>query len=60
IHVINASIFQLIQQQGKFSMVDVYLSVASTHSIFSYNHSGSKLIDVGKPENIVKAATLFV
>jgi len=40
-------------------MVDVYLSVAAKYTINAYNHSGSKFIDVGKPENIIKAATLF-
>ncbi|MBS1580146.1 MAG: NTP transferase domain-containing protein [Bacteroidetes bacterium] len=60
IHVINSSIFSLIQQEGKFSMVDVYLSLATTHSIISFNHSANKFIDVGKPENIIKAESLFI
>jgi MurNAc alpha-1-phosphate uridylyltransferase len=60
VHVIDTAIFSLMQQKGKFSMVDVYLSVANTNHIQSFDHSGGKLLDVGKPESIVKAEQLFV
>lgn len=60
IHVINSSIFSLMQQEGKFSMVDVYLSLAAEHMIQCFDHTGTKLLDVGKPESIVKAEGLFV
>ena len=59
IHVISPAIFSLIQQTGKFSMVDVYLGLANHHIIKAFDHTGADLIDVGKPESIVKAATIF-
>jgi NDP-sugar pyrophosphorylase family protein len=59
IHVINPIIFSLIQQEGKFSMVDVYLSVMQKKYINNFDHSGGILVDVGKPESIIKAAELF-
>jgi MurNAc alpha-1-phosphate uridylyltransferase len=59
IHVISASIFSLVKQQGKFSMVDVYLTLAKDRIILSYDHTGTKLIDVGKPESIEMAEALF-
>ena len=59
VHVINAQIFSLIQQQGKFSMVDVYLSLCANNSIQSFDHSSSKFIDVGKPESIGEAEKMF-
>lgn len=59
VHVINQPLLSLITQKGKFSMVDVYLSLSSEYKIFSFNHSGSKFIDVGKPESIKKAELLF-
>lgn len=59
VHVINPQIFSLMQQQGKFSMVDVYLSLCTNHSIQYFDHSSSKFIDVGKPENITKAGMMF-
>jgi len=59
IHAISGDVFPLIQQEGKFSMVDVYLQLASHHVIKAYDHSGNKFIDVGKPESVEKAAALF-
>lgn len=59
LHIINNSIFSYIKQQGKFSMVDVYLSLMQQHKIIGYNHTGSLLIDVGKPESITKAEAFF-
>jgi NDP-sugar pyrophosphorylase family protein len=59
IHVINTAIFSLIQQTGKFSMVDVYLSLADNHTINSFDHTGSAFVDVGRPESILKAAVIF-
>ena len=60
IHVINTKIFNLIEQQGKFSLIDVYMSLCGNLTIEGFNHSDSLLIDVGKPESIVKAEGLFV
>ncbi len=60
IHVINTKIFNLIQQQGKFSLIDVYMNLCGSHTIEGFNHSDSLLIDVGKPESIVKAEGLFM
>lgn len=59
VHVISTKLLPLITQEGKFSMVDVYLELAKSHVIKSFDHSGSKFIDVGKPENIVLAESLF-
>ena len=59
IHVINTRLLQLINQQGKFSMVDVYLDLAKEHIISSYDHTGKQLVDVGKPESIAKAEAIF-
>ena len=59
IHVINANIFKLIKQQGKFSLIDVYMSLCGDNLIQGFNHSDSLLLDVGKPESIIKAETLF-
>ncbi len=59
IHVIDPAIFPLIRLEGKFSMVDLYLDLATTQTIRSFDHSDSRLIDVGKPESAEKAAQLF-
>ena len=57
--VFQPEIFELIPQRGKFSLVDTYLSLAATHPIYGYDHSGDKLVDVGKPESVAIAEKLF-
>ncbi len=59
IHIISPEIFPLMHQQGKFSIVDVYLELAAAHTILGFDHSGSKLVDVGRPEAIAVAEKLF-
>jgi NDP-sugar pyrophosphorylase family protein len=59
VHVISPQIFPLMKMEGKFSMVDVYLDLAKTNVIKAFDHTGSKFIDVGKPESILKAEELF-
>lgn len=59
IQILDPNIFSFIQQRGKFSMVDVYLDLAAHHTIIGYNHTGSILLDVGKPESIELAEQLF-
>jgi len=59
IHLIQKNLFNNINRQGKFSMVEVYLDLCHSHPIHSYDHSGSKFIDVGKPESIAQAEALF-
>jgi N-acetyl-alpha-D-muramate 1-phosphate uridylyltransferase len=59
IHIIEPSVFGKITQQGKFSMVDVYLDLCANHIILGYDHSDDILLDVGKPEAIAQAELLF-
>ncbi len=59
IHILEPRIFSLMERKGKFSMVDAYLDFAKQHFINFFDHSDSKFIDVGKPENLLEAANLF-
>ena len=59
IHVIDPRIFSLVKLEGKFSMVDVYLSLASEEIIKSFDHSDTAFIDVGKPEAVAEAERMF-
>ena len=59
IHIISNKIFSLMHYEGKFSMVEVYLELAKTESIKSFDHSNTQFIDVGKPESLIKAAAIF-
>jgi N-acetyl-alpha-D-muramate 1-phosphate uridylyltransferase len=57
--VFEPTIFDLIPQRGKFSLVDTYLSLAATYPIYGYYHTGDKLVDVGKPESVAVAEAMF-
>lgn len=59
IHIIAPQIFDLIKQEGKFSMVDVYLDLCNKHTIKGFDHTDDILLDVGKPESIQQAEALF-
>jgi len=53
------AVFDKIKQEGKFSLIDVYLDLAAQNKILGYDHSGGKLLDVGKPESVPIAEQLF-
>jgi NDP-sugar pyrophosphorylase family protein len=57
--IYEPKIFSVIRQQGKFSIMDTFLDLAAEHVILGYDHSGDKLVDVGKPESIAAAENLF-
>ena len=57
--VFQPEVFELIPQRGKFSLVETYLSLAANYPIYGYDHSGDKLVDVGKPESVAVAEKLF-
>lgn len=60
--VFEYDIFRLMEEHnfsGKFSLIDVYLKLASDHIIMGYDHSGDSLVDVGKPESVAIAASVF-
>ncbi|MES2881768.1 MAG: sugar phosphate nucleotidyltransferase, partial [Bacteroidota bacterium] len=59
IAVFEPQIFELITHTGKFSLIDVYLSLAANHTIMAFDHSGGRLLDVGKPESVAVAEKMF-
>lgn len=59
IHIIEPAIFQMMNKEGKFSIVDVYLELCSGNKIVAYDHSEDILIDVGKPDSISQAEAIF-
>ncbi len=59
IQIISPEIFSLITEEGKFSLIDLYLRLSVDHNLISFDHSETKFIDVGKPESIAKAEEMF-
>jgi len=59
IQIVHASFYHALKLTGKFSLIDAYLQLAAQHTIGFFDHSEDLLLDVGKPENLEKAASLF-
>jgi len=58
-HIINNRLLDITTQTGKFSIVDVYLELSANNPITAFDHTGSKLVDVGKPESVAIAESMF-
>ena len=61
--VFEYDVFRLMEEKGftdKFSLIDVYLALAAEHLILGYDHTGDKLVDVGKPDSIAIAESFFL
>ena len=52
-------LFEANKLEGKFSLIDMYLSLANAYPIYGLAHQSKKWIDVGKPESVATAETLF-
>jgi NDP-sugar pyrophosphorylase family protein len=57
--IFEPSVFPLIKQEGKFSLVETYLDLARNNTILGYDHTGDHLVDVGKPESVDLAERFF-
>ena len=60
--VFEPEIFELMRTHGfsgKFSLTEVYLTLAADHPILGFDHSGDRFVDVGKKESVEKAQALF-
>lgn len=53
------TLFSRIPFAGKFSLIDVFLHLAPAQKIMGYDHSGDAWVDVGRPESVLIAETLF-
>lgn len=60
IHIINPRIFNKMPDSGKFSIIDTYLELMENEKILGFDHTGSKWVDVGRPESVIEAEKLFV
>jgi N-acetyl-alpha-D-muramate 1-phosphate uridylyltransferase len=57
--IFEHEVFELCKLQGKFSLIDLYLSLAHENKIACFDHTGSKLLDVGKPGSVEEANKIF-
>lgn len=59
IHIVQPEILDLITEEGKFPIMDLYLRLAKNHPIKAYLDQSSLWMDLGKPDQIVEAEKLF-
>ena len=59
IALFEPSVFDSMSLSGKFSLIDLYLSLAETNKIAGFDHSNDRFIEVGKPETVSKAEQMF-
>ena len=58
IAVVSPSIFDLLDQNGVFSIMPQYLKISNSHPIKGFVHNAERWLDVGKPESLSLAAQL--
>lgn len=58
-HIINPRIFSFMPTAGKFPIMQIYLDLMKDQRIMGFDHSGDRVIDVGKPGSIEIAETFF-
>jgi len=52
IHILNPSIFDYFSEQGRFSIIDVYLRLAPHHRITGFEHDDALWYECGRLENL--------
>lgn len=59
IQIIEPAFLELIEQRGKFSIIEPYLQLAAVHKIVAYPHDADYWFDVGKPHTYESAQAFF-
>jgi len=60
IHILQPEILNLITEEGKFPIMDLYLRLAKNHPIKAYIDQSDLWMDLGKPDQIIEAEKLFL
>jgi NDP-sugar pyrophosphorylase family protein len=59
INIFQPSVFNNPPKEGPFHIIDLYLELAKHALVLGYDHSGDNLVDIGRPESLAKAETIF-
>ena len=59
IHIVQPEILNLITEEGKFPIMDLYLRLAKEHLIKAYIDQSDLWMDLGKPEQLLAAEELL-
>jgi len=59
LQIIDHALLEMIPFHGKFSIIEVYLSLARKYLVAGYSQNDCKWVDVGRPESLSVAESLF-
>src|SRR5690606_6298644 len=59
IQVISREIFSQAFPSSKLSLITMYLQLAATYPIYTFDHTGDTFIDAGKPADLARADLLL-
>jgi len=59
IHLIQPELLEMITEEGKFPIMDLYLRLAKNQSIKAFIDDSDLWMDLGKPEELLAAEKLF-
>lgn len=59
IHIIDSKLLDLIEEEGAFSIIDLYLRLAKNYKIAGFYDSSELWMDLGKPEELLRAEALM-
>jgi NDP-sugar pyrophosphorylase family protein len=51
--------FSKITETGKFSVIQMYLRLANSESIYGYHDTSKHWMDLGKPDQLAKAKNII-
>ena len=60
IQIIQPELFPKITETGKFSIIPMYLRLAKENNIFGFYDHSNLWMDLGKPDQLLKAQELFL
>ena len=59
IQIVEPELFSMITETGKFPIIPMYLRIAENATIVGYKDTSQLWMDLGKPEQLLKARALF-
>lgn len=59
IHLVDFKLFDLIDENGKFSIIDLYLRLAKNEKMLAFADQSDLWFDLGKPEQLKKAEQII-
>lgn len=60
VNIFQPGALNLVSKEGAFSIIELYIEIAKHALVLGYDHTGDTHVDIGKPEAITQAESLFI